>query len=150
MCVSSGILFVLGFHLSWGLSVRRKHFNTTLVRIGFSSSIGPRIVELSGPFYGDRSTYSFVLFSCPVTPLVRHLRAEGPMGWWFKIQEMTVQNLGDDDCKSRGWRFRYQPVNCTHTWQVVRKPFITHDTCHPSIGYYLESKRCFGFRALPL
>ena len=103
MCVSSGILFVLGFHLSWGLSVRRKHFNTTLVRIGFSSSIGPRIVELSGPFYGDRSTYSFVLFSCPVTPLVRHLRAEGPMGWWFKIQEMTVQNLGDDSFDMDSW-----------------------------------------------
>ena len=150
MCVSSKILFVLGFHLSWGLSVCRKYFNTALVRIGLSSSIGPQIVELSGLFHGDPSTNSFVLFSHPLTPWVRHLWAEGPVGWRFKIQEMTVQNPGDDGSKSKGWRFQYGHVNYTHPWQIVRKPFITHDTCYPSIGYYLESKRCFGFRALPL
>ena len=33
MCVSSGILFVLGFHLSRDLSMCRKYFNIALVRI---------------------------------------------------------------------------------------------------------------------
>ena len=90
MCVSSGILFLLGFHLSRDLSVCHKYFNTALVRIGLLSSIGPWIVELSSPSYRDPSTYSFVLFNCPFTLWVRHLRVEGPMGWQFKIQGMTV------------------------------------------------------------
>ena len=120
MCASSGILFMLGFHLSWGLNVCCKYFNTALVRIRLSSSIGPWIVELSGPFHGDPSTYSFILFSCPLTPWVHHLRADGPVGWWFKVQEMTVQSLGDDGSKSRRWRFWYRPVNCIHPWQDVR------------------------------
>ena len=150
MCASSGILFMLGFHLSWGLNVCRKYFNIALVRIGLFSSIGPWIVELLGPFHGDPSTYSFILFSCPLTLWVHHLRADGPVGWWFKVQEMTVQSPGDDGSKSRRWRFWYKLVNCIHPWQDVRKPFMMHDMCHPFIGYYLESKRCFGFCALPL
>ena len=62
MCVSSGILFVLGFHLSKDLSVCRKYFNTALVRIGLLSFIGPWIMELLSPSYRDLSTYRFVLF----------------------------------------------------------------------------------------
>ena len=63
MCVSSGIFFVLGFHLSRDLSVCHKYFNTALVQIGLLSSIGPRIVELSSLSYRDLSTYSFILFT---------------------------------------------------------------------------------------
>ena len=45
-----------------------------------------------------------------------------------RTREVTVQSLGDNSSKSRGWRFQYGPVNCAHPWQVVQKP-LWHMTC---------------------
>ena len=125
MCASFGILFMLGFHLSWGLNVCRKYFNTALVRIRLSSSIGPWIVELLGPFHGWSVNLEFYPLQLPPHPM-------GPSpssGWTCGVM---VQGSGDDGSKSRGWRFKILGMTIS-IWTCEQYPPLTG--CPETIYY---------------
>ena len=81
-------------------------------------------MELSNPSYRNPSTYSFILFNCPLTPWVCHLRVEGPVGWRFKIQEITVQSPWDDGFGTDSWTVpNPNRLFGNHLWRMTRVIF---------------------------
>ena len=63
---------------------------------------------------------------------------------------MMVRNSGDDGSKARGSTVSIRTRELCPTLIGCPEAIMMHDTCHPSIGYYLGSKCRFVFHALPL
>ena len=138
MCVSSRILFVLGFHLSWGLNVCRKYFNIVLVRIGLFSFIGPWIVELLGPFHGWSVNLEFYPLQLPPHPM-----GSSPLS--RRTRGVTFQGSGGDDSKSRGWRFKIYGMTVLIRTHELYPPLTScqetiYDAWHVSSFHWILSR----------
>ena len=155
MRASSGIFHGLGLYFHWDSIYLSRLFTMDLYKkwACLLSAYGPGSVR---PILQDLSGFIFILFSCPLHPFWSVvIEKEGQLGWRLKNHRLTIQcswvdgwNDWVDGDKVNGLTVeKAEVVKCTNIWQAVQK-HLWRMTCRFLIGFYLESKRHFFFRAL--
>ena len=140
MCISFGILFVLGFHLSWDSMVVKCVSQVFQYCSGVSWALvlcRPTNCGTVRPISWRSVNLEFYPLQFPPHPMDLSPSSRRTHG-------VMVQDSGDDGSKFRGTRELCPPLTS------YPEAIMTHDTYHSPIGYYLRSKRPFIFRELPL
>ena len=131
MCVSFGILFVLGFHLPRDLSMCRKYFNIALLAHDLWN-YQTHLIEIRQP----------IVLSSSIVPSPHGsvtFERKDPWGDGSRSKRRWFQNPRDDDSKSKWWQFKIQGITVSIQ---TRELYLPLTGCSENI-YYAWHVSCF-------